>query len=371
MRTGRNTPLLALVTVLSALAALPAAADPTVNLSGYGTVGGTFTSDGAYAYRHDSTEFVGAGNQVDIGVDSRLGLQAVVEFSDDLSVTAQEVFRRRGAANFSPGTEWFYGQYAVTPYVDLRVGRFAIDTFLLSDSINVGYAATWFHAPNDIYASEPFKFLDGAQAHWTASLGDVRVKFEGAFGQTSTDLIVGGQTVVQSAKYATNFAVSMEYRNWLLRIADTHISAPLTLPLGPTHSLTYTTRDRFAAVGLRYDDGRALLLAEWTRRTQNDIPIVDKPLAAGSQYYAAAGWHVRKFTPMIVYGVYQSAKQLIAPPGEYQSWSGVLRYDVLRNVALKAQVARTGAGDTRFWVTPNFSSSEHVSVYSFGADFVF
>jgi hypothetical protein len=355
----------------SSLGGLAHAEEATITVSGYGTVGGTFTSDGSFAYRHDSTEFVGAGNQFDVGLDSRLGLQAVLEYGDKLSVTFQEVFRRRGASNFEPGTEWFYAQYAFTPYVDLRVGRIAIDTFLLSDSINVGYAATWFHAPNEIYASEPFKFLDGAQAHWARYFGEVKLKLEGAFGQTSASLIIGGQSIVQSAKYAANLAATLEYRNWQVRIADTHISAPLTLPLGSGDTITYTTHDHFVALGSRYDDGRAVLLGEWTNRSQNDIPVLNKPLAAGSQYYVAAGWHLQKLTPMVVYGVYHSGNQLIAPPGEYKSWSGSLRYDVIHNVALKAQVSRTVAGNTRYWVTPEYSSSEHVNVYSFGADFVF
>jgi hypothetical protein len=371
MQFGRYAKLLTVVAMASLWGDIAAADETTITVSGYGTIGGTLTSDGNFAYRHDSTEFIGATNQLDIGVDSRLGVQAVLEYGDSLSVTAQEVFKRRGSSNFDPGTEWFYAQYSFTPYVDVRLGRVAIDTFLLSDSINVGYAAIWFNAPNEIYASEPFKFLDGAQGHWATYLGDVKVKLEGAFGQSSVNLIVGGQTVIQSAKNAANAALSIEYRNWLLRVAYTDISAPLTLPLGATHSLTYTTHDHFAAIGSRYDDGRAVLLGEWTHRTQNDIPTLGKPLAAGAEYYAAAGWHLHKFTPMVVFGVYRSSSQLIAPPGEYKSWTGVLRYDLFHNVALKAQVTRTGAGNTRFWVTPNFTSNENVNVYSFGADFVF
>jgi hypothetical protein len=371
MQSGRHRHLPAVFLTALVLAALPAAAEVTTTLSGFGTFGGSLTSDGNFVYRHDSTEFTGAADQFDIGLDSRLGVQAVFDFGDNISVTAQEVFKLRGSSNFSPGTEWFFGQYAPTPYIELRLGRFAIDTFLLSDSINVGYAAVWFNAPNDIYASEPFKFLDGGQFFWTAPLGPVQLKIEGAFGQTSANLIVGGQDIVQSAKYATNVAVSLEYHNWLLRAANTHITAPLTLSLAPARSITYSNRDSFDAVGLQYDDGRAIVLTEWTKRTENDIPALDKPLAASTQWYVAAGWHYKQITPMVDYSVYKPATQLISPPGDFHSWSGILRYDIRQNIALKAQISRAAAGNTRYFVTPDFTSREYVNIYSVGADFIF
>jgi hypothetical protein len=87
-----------------------ARADNVINtsISGFGTVGGTFTSDGNYAYRHDVTEFVGATNTFDVGLESRLGVQAIVDFGSGFSVTAQEVARRRESTNFNLDTAWLY-----------------------------------------------------------------------------------------------------------------------------------------------------------------------------------------------------------------------------------------------------------------------
>src|SRR5579862_9090729 len=56
-------------------------------ISGYGTAGGTFTSDGKYAYYHDPSEFTGASNSFDVGLDSRIGVQAIVSFGTQWSVT--------------------------------------------------------------------------------------------------------------------------------------------------------------------------------------------------------------------------------------------------------------------------------------------
>ncbi len=128
-------------TLLSGWAAAAVADDITTTFSGYGTLGGTFTSDTQFAYHHDGTEFSGAAEQFDIGLESRLGLQAVVDFGSGFSVTAQELIRQRGSSDFSLGTEWLYVQYATDPGLKLRLGRVVVGTFLMSDSRNVGCAA--------------------------------------------------------------------------------------------------------------------------------------------------------------------------------------------------------------------------------------
>jgi hypothetical protein len=41
------------------------------------------------------------------------------------------------------------------------------------------------------------------------------------------------------------------------------------------------------------------------------------------------------------------------------------------NVALKAQFSRAQAANSGYWTDGNLNSSEHVNVFSLGADFVF
>ena len=93
---------------------------------------------------HNSTEYNGASSSLDVGLESRIGVQAVVTFDSHWSVTAQEEAKLRGTKNFDPGTEWLFVQYQ--PYSDLkvRVGRVVMPSFLYSDVINVGYAMPWF-----------------------------------------------------------------------------------------------------------------------------------------------------------------------------------------------------------------------------------
>jgi hypothetical protein len=372
MQGAKTSSIRAAIMALILGAGATAEADDSIstNISGYGTVGGTFTSDGNYAYRHSLTEFAGASNSFDVGLESRLGIQAVVNFGSGFSITAQELAKERGDDAFSLGTEWLFGQYSPTPNLKFRLGRIELAAFLLSDSLNVGYAAPWFRAPNEIYTAEPFSSLDGGQALWHINVGPIGLDLEGSYGNAKQTISELNLVESSTAKTIVNVAASLEYKNLLLRVAQTNLDVPVAFALSPTFSLNYTIRDKYSTVGLQYDDGRAIVLSEWAKRAENNAPIFNEPVTASKQWYVAGGWHFLKFTPLLVYGDYDSGKSLIGA-GSFGTWSASLRYDVVRNVALKAEVSRPQASNPTYWVTSNAASGQRVMVYSLGADFVF
>jgi hypothetical protein len=158
MHLGQKAPgRIALAVALTLAASTAARADITTSFSGFGTVGGSFTSDSDYTYSHDASEFTKASNQFDIGLESRLGLQGSADFGNGFSITAQEVFRERGSDEFDPGTEWLYVQYSPESDLQIRLGRVVIPVFLFSDSRQVGYAAPWFRSPNEVYGAVSFR----------------------------------------------------------------------------------------------------------------------------------------------------------------------------------------------------------------------
>jgi hypothetical protein len=352
-------------TLLSGWAATAAADDVNVSFSGYGTLGGTFTSDSKYSYYHDATEFTGASNQFDVGLESRIGLQAVVDFGSGFSVTAQELAKQRGADQFSLGTEWLYLQYAPESDWKIRLGRVVQPTFLLSDSRNVGYAAPWFRAPNEVYGAEPFQHMDGGQALWHHNYGALGVGLVVGYGNTQEQFQSQGTVTPVKVRDTYHTVVTLDYGNLTFRVARTIEDVPEAYPV------TFTLKDQFLSTGLQYDDGKAIVMTEWSKRTENDPPGFSKPTTSSTQWYAAGGWRFGKLTPLLMYGNFKQQQSLFFQEGSWGSWSGSLRYDVAHNVALKAQVSRAPAGSSNFWVVPNPASSEHVNVYSVGADFVF
>jgi hypothetical protein len=83
-----------------------------------------------------------------------------------------------------------------------------------------------------------------------------------------------------------------------------------------------------------------------------------------------AGWRIEKFTPMVLYGKFNSAPSAIYPAGKEETFSASLRYDVVANVALKFELSRRMVSNAEYIVDPNYTSRERINVYSLGADFV-
>jgi len=366
------TGLTALCAAISLVAATAASADGVVTtLSGYGTVGGSFTSDSNYAYRHDSSEFKGASSDLDLGLESRIGVQAVFDFGTEFSVTVQEVARERGDKSFEPGTEWFYAQYAPNAEWTLRLGRVALGTFLLSDSRLVGYAVPWFHAPNEVYAYEPFQFVDGGQILWHKRVGEFGVTLQSSYGTTEAKEQALGVTLDATAHSVFNGSAAIEFGNFVLRVAQTQFVFPTSVALSPSFSLSYNEQDKFTSVGFQYDDGSVLLLSEWTKRNESKAPLANLPLFAGQAWYVAGGWRFGKITPLLMLANSKPELSLATPAGSFTSESVTLRYDVAHNVALKAQITRASSGNFWYWTMPNYTAREQVDVFALGADFVF
>jgi hypothetical protein len=358
-------------TLLAGWAGSAAADDITTTISGYGTLGGTFTSDTKLAYHHDGTESTGASEQFDLGLESRLGLQAVVDFGSGFSVTAQELIRQRNSDDFSLGTEWLYVQYTPDSAWKFRLGRVVVPTFLLSESREVGYAAPWFRAPNEVYGSEPIQNMDGGQVMWSTNLGPVGLGLQGSFGNTKLSFLNSGVVSDVTVKNMYNLSATLQYGNLLFRIAQTTLNIPSTIPLGPGFSVTFGLKDKFTSVGGQYDDGSAIVLAEWAKRSDSDVPFLGLPVSASNQWYVAGGWRFGKLTPLVIYGKAEPKNSLVSTEGSYGTWSASLRYDVARNIALKAQISRPQAANSTYWVTPDPTSNRRVNVFSLGADFVF
>lgn len=348
-----------------------AQADITTTVSGFGTVGGTFSGDGNYTYHHDASEFTGASNQFDVGLESRLGLQAKFDFGSGLSVTAQEVVRQRGDRQFDPGMEWLYAQYSPEPDLQIRLGRIVLGAFMFSDTRQVGYAVPWFRAPSEVYGQLPFDYLDGGQVQWQKSLGRFIINLEASYGSTQGTFETGTLTIVSHSKDMLNTMVSVEYGSLLLRVARTSLNVPTDLPLTATFSVDYQLHENFTNIGVQYDDGRALVLGEWAKTAQNQAPVLNEPLTASSQWYLAGGWHFGKFLPMLIYGNVKEDQSLLATPRSFGTWSANLRYDVTTGIALKAEISRPQAANGQYWITPDLNSTARVNVYSVGADFVF
>jgi hypothetical protein len=341
---------LALAAALSLCGAAHAADGITHKISGYGTIAGTFTDTNEAEYAGSLGKFTGANEQIDTGVDSRLGLQGVVTFDARFSMTAQALMVRRQDKDFDVGLEWFYGQYSPLPGVDVRLGRVMIPAFLFSDSLNVGYAQPWMRAPGEVYAQMLTNTLDGVQVGGRHAFGSFVLSGQLASGKSQFSVLVPtlGPITVKS-DHVTSFNVTGEYDSWTARI-------------GQTKMKNAGSGDKFSSAGLQYDNGTAVVMAEATKRV-NDAGIYDN-----KSWYVGGGWRFGKLLPMLTYGRLKPETEVFLKNNS--SIGASMRYDVATNTAFKLQVNRADTAGSTF-INQTANAPEKTTVVSFGLDFVF
>lgn len=383
-------------------------ADPTFTVSGYGTVAATRTTQNDYEFRTSMGHSQGTGTGWDLGQDSRLGLQGVARFGDEWSVTGQLLGQRRRVGgisetqsndDFNAGFEWLFGQYSPSSNLDLRAGRVVLPVFMISDSRNVGFSQPWLRAPLEVYGQVPLTTADGVQAVWRIPVGAAIFTVQPTLGTSDVNIVYTGTPIAAKAKDVRGINLSVEYGDWLVRAGQLTSKTPFTFPdvdlgFATLPSFDHEMKDKFTSVGLQYDNGTLLVMAEWAKRTQNNVSdtypggdalnqaiyegvfgsgpdganYIGRPLASSVSWYAAAGWRFGKWLPMLAYGYFDQTRDKF----KTRSINASIRYDLTTGVALKAQVGRVQVRDPLMFLTPALQDNgKHTTTMAVGVDFVF
>lgn len=140
------------------------------SFSGFGTLGGVYNSNEKYGFVRDIGRETPPGRRFSWQNDSLLGLQVAHTFGPQLQIVGQMVLRRQVDASLDNAITRAFVSYRPTANLQLRVGRMADSTFLMSDYSDVGYVYPWVRTPNESYGIMAPRFYDGVDA--TYSLPD-------------------------------------------------------------------------------------------------------------------------------------------------------------------------------------------------------
>ena len=192
----------------------PVNAEIDWSLDGFGTFGIGYLNDEdinlANGTRHNTFE---EGSQTD--VDSKIALQAAVDFNSEFAITAQAV--ARAADDYDPELEWGYASWKATEKLKLRVGRLRRSTFLISDTRQIGYTYPWIRPPVEVYSNDLgfFVKVDAINALYQWSEGARNYQLETYIGESSGDAeVLTGQEIRFSTKNDIGIILSME-QDWL------------------------------------------------------------------------------------------------------------------------------------------------------------
>lgn len=384
--------------VLGACACCARAQDgPQVTISGFGTAALTRTDTDRGEFSRIN-QAAGAARDARTGVDSNFGIQATARFSDAWSLTAQGLARKSGERDqFGADLNWAFAKYQVNDDVAVRVGRIGMPIYMLSDSVNIGYASTMLRPPTEMYRQVPLDYASGGDLLYQHSFGDTTATAQFAYGSARNK--TSGPTTANAHIMAAQLQLEngpFTYRAGYSRARISLHSAGITTMLAALRQAGFgpvadqlnpvDNRGSFASVGFTMDYRNVLAQAEYGKRK------VDSALAPDSSaWYVMLGYRWGKWVPFYVHGDMKqdSPRTVAALPasGPLAPLSAVvdaavksplqstdaagLRWDFNKSAALKVQVDRVRPRDgVGYFINTKPGFSGPVTVYAAAVDFV-
>lgn len=152
-------------------------------VSGFGTLALVHGGDDELGFRK-SLANEGAFGDWQLESDSVLGLQLDTNYSDRLSSTLQLVAKSRLSDRLSDNLEWGFIRYDKEYGGTVRVGRVALDLFMMSEYKDVGLAYNWVRPPVEMYGLLPLFRFDGIDYSYPFTLNDDRLELKIGLGRS-------------------------------------------------------------------------------------------------------------------------------------------------------------------------------------------
>ncbi len=407
-----------LTTMILLSGAVPALAEdsyPDFKVTGFGTLGASGTDTDRLAFRSDIKQTPGVTDSWGFDTDTRMGLQVDVDINESWHAMAQWIARNTAGDFLEQNLDWAFLRWRPADDLDIRVGRLGIDTFMLSEYRNVGYAYLWMRPPHEFYSGLPVYHFDGADIAKKFEIGEgvMTVKAFGghSFTQVPTNLsglaeqdltLIGGKLAYEvgnwNARISYNYSLNNDeiapLQPLLTALNSTEINA--VWPGAQALAGKIATKNKvvhFSSIGLGYDDGIWLAQME-ASYTHTDMTVYPSVASA----YLSAGRRLGKVTLYSLFGISETlnnpvnvsnplvpvpeiielrnaADQLLNTNGvDEQSVSLGLRWDVHEHVALKTQWSHNWLGNNgaSLWLPRGTGSTpDTVNVWSVGMDFMF
>jgi hypothetical protein len=335
-------------------------------LNGFGTLGLVHSNDDQADFVSNPAQPKGAGftDSWSATPDTKLGIQLTAILTDQLSAVVQVMSQYQYDGTFRPDLEWANVKYQVTPDLSVRVGRIASPTFMVSDSLNVGYALPFARIPLEVFAQLPVAQSDGIDGSYRIHIGAVTNTLQVFLGSFNSKLPDDGSYDIHDLQGIVD---TIDYG-----AATLHFSYQTVLyDLSFQGLVLHRDPQNIATIGAGYDPGKWFVSGELIRAPDD---------AFGLFYggYVNAGYRFGKVTPYLGYARtdMSHAGSLGFPPfiAQHTSTLGV-RWDFAKNFDFKAQLDHTvrQGGFNQYFVNqqPGFQETGTVEIFTLLIDFVF
>lgn len=331
--------------------------------SGFGTLGAVRTNTDQALFGRDRQAYGGADTSGSLEVDSNLGLQATATANSWLSATAQVVtVKRQTEDHLTTEAEWGFVKVAPLQGLSIRGGRMPVPVFMVSDSINVGYANNWLRAPNEVYGLVSFRRMQGFDLTYQLPIGPT----------TLTTTVFAGTSVAKSGSgvfgikdiVGANLQLETEWATFRYGQIDAKYDTAA--------QQAYT----FKSVGASVDRDNIVFQAEYVKRIVPAIAVLNS-----NGWYIMGGYRFGTVLPYAMYGSTDPKTVSPANVADKQRTTALgLRWDAFKSASLKAQVERIDTKGTkgisfvglnRSGSNPSVRVTSPVTAISASVDFVF
>lgn len=344
------------------------------DISGFGSLGlGMANNDAGYAGYTD--------DHYDLLQDSMFAVQMAFRMSDKTKAVIQ--LTSAGKYDWEPIIEWAYLAHEFDNFT-LRGGKLRAPLYMLSDYLDVGYSYPMARPSTEVYETLPASSFTGIDAIIPIEIGDAIVTLQPLFGQSE---IAARDSSPEYGKVDLNnllgLAGSLQYDDFTFRVSYLVAEAENSgnLRLSPSVDGEDGT---FAGIGIQYDNGSLIVLAEGTQVT------LDGKYSDTQSMYSLVGYRVNSMTPYLMASNVSTQDdnerqglQTALYSYERTTYSAGLRWDVLTNIALKFDLSYSDFNNTSGGLINNIDLSglpvgnppvflnDDTMVYSAVLDFVF
>ena len=316
----------------------------------------TFLNIGAATHSADSGKYLQKiSDRLAYEYDTSYGINFRTQLTENVNGVAQLTGASRNG-DFGMDLEWGFVEYALAPSWRLRIGKMNLQTFILSDYIEVGYLYPWIRPPEEVYGFNPMRNYPGLEIMHTARLGK-NIDFISMFFTGSAEVPLSDVTTMHAVDgYGINFQLNMP--GFMVRAGSITpvveiqqnaflLQTPAGLISMPGANIDPEDRMYLTTFGLSWDFSNFVGYGEWVKTTpQGELHEVF-PKQTGAYltmgykignlmpFITAASADADVFTGTITQGVFQPN------PGIAQSSLSLgLRYEVNDFAALKLEVKK-------------------------------
>jgi hypothetical protein len=383
--------------------------DLLISASVFGTLGIAKSSDNDVEFRSRTTLPRGVDDSWSFENDSKLGVQVSFEPSDKFSATVQALTELNVDDDYKPSVEWAYLTYSPNENLKFRLGRTVFPTFMASDYVNVGFAYLPVRMPHDVYSLVPFSGIDGIDVIYDTNIGKTYLQIQALAAQRDFDIYnEGPEKTAYELRDGYGLRVTLKRGNWTASAGylrgRLEVDAPelaILAPLLRSAALFYPEfgvladelddegKTSFTSFGLQYSDDRFTISGEYVQRRWD----VNMNVSDTDAYYILAGYYFGKWTPYAFYSrsknksdipldsyptsgpfapLTSAVNELFSPlMGDGSTKCIGIRYDLLENLAIKAQYEKIELGASLYLKKNGQPVPDDIDLYSLAVSFVY